>query len=231
MYNVKDELQKLITAKENIKKECQEISNKLKEHEKNTRIAELTGKVVSTIGGIMALSALISAPFTFGSTLPVFAVGAGIFSTGGTVSFGTKVTKVKLINNLCEDANKLLKADMIATQQFNEKLETLNNDTKRKDPMASCFFEMGTKQAFNVAKISFKTGLAAADVAKIVLETFLNSSLNILTSIFNIHEIVKNSIDIHKGTVSPQAENLDKMIAQLEIEIENLKESYKYVLE
>jgi len=229
MYNIKDKLQKLISAKEIIKKECQEISKKLKEHEKNTRIAGITGAIAGTFGFITVASALISAPFTFGSSLPLVAVGASFLATGSTLSLGTKITKVILINNLCKDANKLLEVDMIETQKFNKKLETLSNDIKRKDPEASCFFEMGTQHAFNIANISIEMGLPSRHVATMALEKSLNSSIDILTSIFGIYEIVKNSIDIHKGTVSPQAENLDKMIAQLEIEIEKMKESYKYL--
>jgi hypothetical protein len=49
MYNLKDELQKLISAKENIKYKCENISKKLKEHEKRSRITGLTGGVAETI--------------------------------------------------------------------------------------------------------------------------------------------------------------------------------------
>jgi hypothetical protein len=229
MYNVKDDLKKLISSKENIKYECENISKKLKEHENNSRIAGLTGGVVGTIGGAIATGALILAPFTAGATLPIAAIGGVIGGAGGALNIGTTITKLVLINDLCKDANKLLEADMIETQKFNDKIETLVNNIKQTGNLALDIFELATKGAFNIANISFKSGLAAADVAKIVLRSTLNSSLTILSTIFSIYEVVSTSIDIHRGTVSPQAENLDKMIAQLEIEIEKMKESYEYV--
>jgi hypothetical protein len=73
----------------------------------------------------------------------------------------------------------------------------------------------------------FEMGLPSRYVATMALQTSLNVTLNILGSIFSIYEIVSTSIYIHKDTVSPRAENLDKMIAQLEIEIDEMKEYYK----
>lgn len=229
MYNVKAELQKLISAKENIKYQCENISKKLKEHENNSRIAGLTGGILGTIGGVITTGALIAAPFTAGATLPIAAVGGILGGTGGALSLGTTITKLALINDLCKDANKLLEVDMIETQKFNDKIETLVNNIKQTGNLALDVVELATKGAFNIANISFKSGLAAADVAKIALRTTLNSSLTILSTIVSIYDVVSTSIDIHKGTVSPQAENLDKMIAQLEIEIEKMKESYQYL--
>jgi hypothetical protein len=229
MYNVKDELQKLISVKENIKYKCENISKKLKEHENKSRIPGLTGGLLGSIGGVITTGALILLPFTAGATMPIAFLGGLIGGGGGALSLGTTITKVILINDLCKDANKLLEADMIATQKFNDKIETLVNNIKQTGTLALDIIELATKGAFNITNISFKSGLAAADIAKIALRSTLNNSLVILSTIVSIYDVVSTSIDIHKGTVSPQAAYLDKMIAQLEIEIENLKESYKYL--
>ena len=127
----KVDLQNLISAKKNIKSKCENISNKLKEHERNSQIAGLSGGVLGAIGGTVATASLILAPFTAGTTLPFALIGGFIGGTGGALSLGTTITKLLLINDLCKDANKALEADLVETKKFYDKIQTLANNIKQ----------------------------------------------------------------------------------------------------
>ena len=108
-----------------------ELAKKLKENHRNVNISTVTGASMGTVGGILSIAGLITAPFTFGAGLIVTLVGAGIGGTGGLVMAGTKIAEVivsKVGVNAVQQAIAEDTDACIALQQQLDELESFISD-------------------------------------------------------------------------------------------------------
>lgn len=73
------------------------IAENLSEFHKKARIASITGGTTTAVGGVTAITGLVLAPFTFGATLVVAAVGVGVAAAGGLASASASISDT--VNN------------------------------------------------------------------------------------------------------------------------------------
>ena len=221
-------LHKIISTNKATISKLKTISSKLKEHKKNTEIAKLSGAVTSTVGGLISIAGLLAAPFTFGSTLPLIGAGAAIAGGGGAVTIGTIIAELIIVKTLCEDANKLLEANKILTRELENNLTIqLLKGATNLNVFAEKAVIILRAGGFKIADISFKTGLPAATVSKVLLNAALRNSMTILFTGLNIIDMITLSININKGSVSVEAEKLDELIEELERNTKNLETIYQ----
>ena len=109
------------------KEQLEELATKLHEHHRNVNISTITGASMGTVGGILSVAGLITAPFTFGSGIVVSLVGAGIGGAGGLVTSGSKVVDIILEKLGLKEVQEKIEDDRKACSELQKQLDALEN--------------------------------------------------------------------------------------------------------
>ena len=109
------------------KEQLEELATKLHEHHRNVNISTITGASMGTVGGILSVAGLITAPFTFGSGIVVSLVGAGIGGAGGLVMSGSKVVNIILEKLGLKEVQETIEDDRKACSELQKQLDALEN--------------------------------------------------------------------------------------------------------
>ena len=109
------------------KEQLEELATKLHEHHRNVNISTITGASMGTVGGILSVAGLITAPFTFGSGIVVSLVGAGIGGAGGLVMSGSKVADIILEKLGLKEVQAAIEDDRKACSKLQKQLACLEN--------------------------------------------------------------------------------------------------------
>ena len=109
------------------KEQLEELATKLHEHHRNVNISTITGASMGTVGGILSVAGLITAPFTFGSGIVVSLVGAGIGGAGGLVMSGSKVADIILEKLGLKEVQETIEDDRKACSELQKQLDDLEN--------------------------------------------------------------------------------------------------------
>ena len=109
------------------KEQLEELATKLHEHHRNVNISTITGASMGTVGGILSVAGLITAPFTFGSGIVVSLVGAGIGGAGGLVMSGSKVVDIILEKLGLKEVQETIEDDRKACSELQKQLDDLEN--------------------------------------------------------------------------------------------------------
>ncbi|XP_068761463.1 apolipoprotein L2-like [Montipora capricornis] len=108
-------------------KRLEELATKLHEHHRNVNVATITGASMGTVGGILSVAGLITAPFTFGAGIIVSLVGAGIGGTGGLAMSGSKVVEKILEKLRLKDVQLAIDEDHTACVELEQQLDSLKD--------------------------------------------------------------------------------------------------------
>lgn len=74
------------------------IADNISEFHHKAKIAGITGGTTTAVGGVTAVAGLVLAPFTFGASLVMTAVGVGVATAGGITSASAAISDN--INNM-----------------------------------------------------------------------------------------------------------------------------------
>lgn len=74
------------------------IADNISEFHQKAKIAGITGGTTTAVGGVTAVTGLVLAPFTFGASLIMTAVGVGVATAGGITSASAAISDN--INNM-----------------------------------------------------------------------------------------------------------------------------------
>lgn len=74
------------------------IADNISEFHQKAKIAGITGGTTTAVGGVTAVAGLVLAPFTFGASLVMTAVGVGVATAGGITSASAAISDN--INNM-----------------------------------------------------------------------------------------------------------------------------------
>ncbi|XP_011618393.2 uncharacterized protein [Takifugu rubripes] len=74
------------------------IADNISEFHQKAKIAGITGGTTTAVGGVTAVAGLVLAPFTFGASLVITAVGVGVATAGGITSASAAISDN--INNM-----------------------------------------------------------------------------------------------------------------------------------
>ena len=106
-------------------KKLEQLASKL--HQQHIKVGKSTiaGASASTVGGLLAIAGLITAPFTFGAGLVISLVVAGIGGAGGLVMSLSKVIEITLAKLRLKEVQGAINEDGEACRQLQEKLDNI----------------------------------------------------------------------------------------------------------
>ena len=113
------------TKEETHKKKLEKLASKLQEQQIKGSKSTIVGASAGTVGGILAMAGLITAPFTFGAGLVVSLVGAGIGGAGGLVMSVSKVVEITLAKLGLKEVQRAIDEDEEASGPLRERWSTL----------------------------------------------------------------------------------------------------------
>ncbi|XP_077093709.1 serine/threonine-protein kinase Nek3-like [Siphateles boraxobius] len=226
---------------ETLVKEWGETTTSLEEIHRKCTIGSLSGAVIGTAGGITAVVGAILAPFTFGASLIVTAVGVGVGVAGGVTgaasSIANTVQQKKLHENLRNIQQQFTNVSTPILDSLNALRRTLKVILKFRDFVSDstdnvkmlcnvgrrrvvCGTElMNLGLLANVGRIAAQTARVGRAAAQAVAA--VTGVLSGLLVILDVAFIVVDSADIHQmnqGTVNDPEKvksSLLKSIAQM----------------
>lgn len=80
------------------------IADDINEFHQKAKIAGITGGTTTAVGGVTAIAGLALAPFTFGASLVITAIGVGVATAGGITSASAAISDN--VNNM-QDQKKV----------------------------------------------------------------------------------------------------------------------------
>lgn len=108
------------------REKLEELASKLQEQHIRGSKSTIVGASAGTVGGILAIAGLITAPFTFGAGFVVSLFGAGIGGVGGLVMSIAKVIEMALEKLKLKEVQKAIDEDREVCTQLQEKLANLD---------------------------------------------------------------------------------------------------------
>ena len=104
------------------REKLEELASKLQEQHIRGSKSTIVGASAGTVGGILAIAGLITAPFNFGAGIVVSLVGAGIGGVGSLVMSVSKVVEVTLAKLGLKEVQRAIDEDEEASGRLRERL-------------------------------------------------------------------------------------------------------------
>ena len=196
----------------------EELASKLHELNINVIKSTIAGASAITVGGILAIAGLITAPFTFGAGLVVSLVGPGIGGTGGVVVSVSKVIDKILAKLGLNEVQRVIDEDKEAYTQLQEKLDILgrfisdfreieSNGFEFPHNLAGGEFTTSTEERAR-ARAGAGAGAGAANLVGGVAGAVLLPP--------SIYLLVKSSLVVHRGSTTQVVDYIRKLLGELE---------------
>ena len=196
----------------------EELASKLHELNINVIKSTIAGASAITVGGILAIAGLITAPFTFGAGLVVSLVGPGIGGTGGVVVSVSKVIDKILAKLGLNEVQRVIDEDKEAYTQLQEKLDILgrfisdfreieSNGFEFPHNLAGGEFTTSTEERAR-ARAGAGAGAGAANLVGGVAGAVLLP--------LDIYLLVKSSLEVHRGSTTQVVDHIRKLLGELE---------------
>ncbi|XP_073481656.1 apolipoprotein L3-like [Aquarana catesbeiana] len=226
-------------------KEMRDIANCMDEFHRKATIASVTGSSVGIAGGITTLAGLALAPFTFGASLIVGAVGMGVATAGGLTG-----AVASIVDN--ENIKKTLKRVEEIVGEIQKHIELIQEISKR---MHCEFQKLGINDIYNAATLGGILTNAAVQVGRLVrlgriiataargaeaaaqgarLITAISGVLAGFLLIVDTFFIVKGAQDLKNGCKTKEAEeirDLAEKLQKLQSELQSNEEEMTKALE
>ena len=235
-------IEELETKKERIVEVCRKV-----------RISRIAGGAAGVTGGIMSVAGFALIPFTFGGSLLLTGIGAGIAVAGGVTAIGATIADLVINKKELREANDLLTLDRQLCQVMNSLRENIRNIAERiasEDPRVNVEQVIvgilrGGQSAVRVGMAGIKAGITVAQLAEMGGIAALEGSVFALrlTSVaargiavvgglvsaliipLDIYEIVSNSIKLSKQSPTAASKWLQEQIDFLKLQEEEIKKT------
>ncbi|XP_039600971.1 apolipoprotein L3-like [Polypterus senegalus] len=216
---------------------------------KGATIASITGGAVSAAGGIATITGLILAPFTFGASIIVTAVGLGVATAGGLTSasatisdsVNTSIDRSK-VEAIIEGYQKDIKDVAECLNFINTGIKNIEklNYSRIKDSLKT----MASPSTQNMLQAGARASKGLANIADIVRVVQLAQvaggavravriagvATGILAGLFlglDVFFIAKDSIDLHKGAKTEFAIKVREVANELQEGLSELSQIQK----
>ncbi|XP_028649383.1 apolipoprotein L3-like [Erpetoichthys calabaricus] len=203
------------------------IADGVDKFHKGATIASIAGGAVSAAGGITTIVGLILAPFTFGASIIVTAVGLGVATAGGLSSASATISDTvntsidrKKVEAIIEGYQKDIK-DVAECMDFvNTGIENINQ--MKSSPEIQNMFQAGcraSKGFANIAEIVRVVQLAQVAGGAVRAVRIAGVATGILAGLFlglDVFFIAKDSIDLHKGAKTEFATKVREVADELQ---------------
>ncbi|XP_022106403.1 uncharacterized protein LOC110987717 [Acanthaster planci] len=127
LQSLDDAAMEFVRCRQNTVKVLRDLVAYLTEHHTNAQVAKIVGSTVGLIGSALTIGGFIAAFFTFGASLAVSAVGAGIGAAGGLTTVGGVATEAITSRITEQGVKKALEDDNAAYQKFLEAMGRLKS--------------------------------------------------------------------------------------------------------
>ncbi|KAK2913236.1 hypothetical protein Q8A67_001635 [Cirrhinus molitorella] len=214
---------------------------------KKTVTASVGGGVASVAGSITTITGLVLAPFTFGTSLIVTAVGIGVATAGGVTSASANITDTvhsntdrKKVEKMIQDYQHeikdikecldFLKAGMEALEEWNFEQyvdsiskRALNQNVKhvlKEGGRAGKSLLVNTDSLINTVQMLSVAGGAAKAAQVISVTTGVMSGLFLALDVFFL---AKGSLELRKGAKTEFAAKIREVCKELQDGLQELK--------
>lgn len=229
--NLRSILNRWLPNRRRAKEQLLLLAEELNKHQKNVNIAQVTGAATSLVGAGFIVGGFVASFFTFGISLIVSGVGAGMGGLGGLTAAGAGITKHFLNKKIYNSAQQAVDQDQELTMELLsclERLEIQNQFIREnehlfkslKEKLLLVFNVLGSvKSIFKNLVADFvvtaKIATNAADLAADGVSTLFRS-LPKVGRVFHIggfvvgmalvpldlYTLVSSSVNLHKGNTS-----------------------------
>ncbi|XP_038069720.1 cell invasion protein SipB-like [Patiria miniata] len=227
LQSLDDAATEFVRCRQNTVKVLRDLVAYLTKHHANAQTAKVVGSTAGLVGSGLTIGGFVAAFFTFGASLAISAVGAGIGAAGGLTTVGGMATEAITSKITEKGVQKALEDDNTAYQKF---LEALGRLKSTWEDMGAAV--MGVRSAtvvghgLGVVGGMVEAGAQAASVGKAAGQTAFKTAsaagrgLAITGVVFSVVAI---PIDLY--TLVTSAENISsKTVPELAKEIEKIAE-------
>ncbi|TRY57770.1 hypothetical protein DNTS_012036 [Danionella cerebrum] len=217
--------------------------------------ASVGGGAASVAGGVASLSGLILAPFTFGTSLIVTAVGIGVATAGGVTSASASITETvhantdrkrveKIIRDYQEDIGDIKECldflqaglETLESWSFQEHLSRLSSSPGQQD-LSRLLKESGragkalvvnTESLISTVQALSAAGGAARAAQAISVSTGVMSGLFLALDVFFL---TRGTMELRRGAKSAFAGRLREVCGELEEGVKELRRIQELLME
>ena len=251
-----DTFKQWIPKRKRTREKLEELASKLQEQHIKSSKSTIVGASAGTVGGILAIAGLITAPFTFGAGFVVSLVGAGIGGVGGLVMSVSKVVEVTLAKLGLKEVQRAIDEDEEASGPLRERLDDLErfiSDLRRIESNGFEFlrsraireFPPSTEGRIDLSAMFLRTSTASAGAGAVATAFSLaragglagTHAAHIAGGVvgaallpLDIYMLVRSSLEVHRGSTT-QAVNDIRNRLQSEFQCPEVNEIQGLVLE
>ncbi|XP_063298331.1 apolipoprotein L3-like isoform X1 [Pelobates fuscus] len=199
--------------------------------------ANIVGSSVGIAGGVAAIAGLALAPFTFGASLTVSAIGVGAATAGGVTGAIASIADNVHTKNKCKEVERIL-------EYVNEEKEKMQEMLKEIDALITDMKSLLGVDNVDLARLSGRGVYTVAEVARVIQLVKLSTTAaqgaslvargarvaaavsGIFAALFlvvDIANVVNSAKELGKGAKSEEAKKIREVADELEKEIHNLK--------
>ena len=238
------------------REKLEELASKLQEQHIRGSKSTIVGASAGTVGGILAIAGLITAPFTFGAGFVVSLFGAGIGVVGGLVMSVSKVVEVTLAKLGLKEVQRAIDEDEEASGRLRERLvglekfisdlrEIESNGVEFLRSRARREFPTSTEGRIDLSAMFLRTSTASVGAGAVVT-AFSLARARVLAGTraahiaggvigaallpLDIYMLVRSSLEVHRGSTT-QAVNDIRNRLQSEFQCPEENEIQELVLE
>uniref|UniRef100_A0A4W3JIR6 Uncharacterized protein n=1 Tax=Callorhinchus milii TaxID=7868 RepID=A0A4W3JIR6_CALMI len=181
--------------------ELREIADDIDQYHRDATIASVAGSSASAVGGILTAAGIIAAPFTSGTSLVLSGVGAGVGIAGSATNLTAGVTETVARSN--------------KQQRVDEILEEYNKGCKEMSQLAALSREI--PNASHIKESVRINGLISGSLP--LLSRVVSGVLSALSVVLDVFSIMKDSIDLSKGSKTRAAQTVRATAQSMEHEL------------
>ena len=226
-------------------KKLEQLASKL--HQQHIKVGKSTiaGASASTVGGLLAIAGLITAPFTFGAGLVISLVVAGIGGAGGLVMSLSKVIEITLAKLRLKKVQGAINEDGEACRQLQEKLDNIERfisdfreiesngfesakrefttSTKEEIDFYARFFQVISSAASVGAGAIAAAGAfaRAGGLAGVRTAHLAGGVVGAVMLPLDIYILVKSSLEVHRGSTTQAVNDIRELLSELKCPEEN----------
>ena len=215
-------------TRQRTREKMEELASKLQEQHIRGSISTIFGASASTVGGILAIAGLITAPFTLGAGLVVSLVGAGIGGAGGLMMSVSRAVEIILARlglrevqtaiDEDEEASKPLREQLFHLKKFisdlrgmesngfeflrNRAIREFTDSTEERIDLSAMFLRTSTS-AVGAGAVAVAGAIArAGGVTGVRAAHIAGGVIGAVLLPLDIYMLVKSSLEVHRGSTS-----------------------------
>ena len=199
-----------------------------------TRRSRMAGAITSLVGGGLAAVGFGLIPVTFGGSIALSVIGAGVGVAGGAVSIASTVTDKVMSKGKLKQAQAIVNIDKQLTEQVNDlfiKLHKILESIQRKDPSTTREQVMAVllqghhllrvgavaARSVHIARTVIQGSVFALKVAGPAARgiAVVGGVATVLTIPLDLYELISNSVKLYKKSDTDATKWFNEQLALL----------------